>query len=177
MSGIGDIRFAENYYNELYKLMNTEDNNTKVLRIVQQYRQPQQETPTEGEDNSKKQKPKQPQVTLRQYDPNTNDYIVSQSIKLICLYKLLTELGSIQKSTRYVDPASNGDKFKKTTTMVSLLSDYINSVSNNLKYLLYEDFDTKKAHNEMFKLLNKIESIGMISTSKTTYTIVEVCQE
>jgi hypothetical protein len=167
---------SEQYYQELYNKLSAEKSFANIIKEVAKYRQPAENTEENSDDKKSKKSDKQ-KIQFRPYDPTDNERIAKSAIKVCCLYKLLSHLGEIQKTSRYTDPKSNNDMFVKATSLVILLSDYVNACANNLKFLLYEDYETKKAHAEMFKLLNTISQVGIISTFKKTYTLVEVIQE
>lgn len=166
----------EKYYQELHDKLSSEQSFTNIIKEVAKYRQPAENT-EETSDDKKQKKADRQKIQFKPYDPTDNERIAKSAIKVCCLYKLLSHLGEIQKSSRYTDPKTNNDMFVKATSLVILLSDYVNACANNLKFLLYEEYDSKKAHREMFKLLNLISQVGFISTFKKTYTLVEVVQE
>ena len=166
----------EKYYQELHDKLSSEQSFASIIKEVAKYRQPVENT-EESSDDKKQKKLDRQKIQFKTYDPTDNERIAKSAIKVCCLYKLLSHLGEIQKSSRYTDPKTNNDMFVKATSFVILLSDYVNACANNLKFLLYEEYETKKAHREMFKLLNLISQVGFISTFKKTYTLVEVVQE
>ena len=177
----------EKYYQELHDKLSSEQSFANIIKEVAKYRQPAENTEENSDDKKQKKLDKQ-KIQFKRYDSTdnrnnfiamneVNERIAKSAIKVCCLYKLLSHLGEIQKSSRYTDPKTNNDMFAKATSLVILLSDYVNACANNLKFLLYEEYDTKKAHREMFKLLNLISQVGFISTFKKTYTLVEVVQE
>lgn len=173
------VKFAETTYKSFKEQLLKQTDEDRIADYIQEYltKKPQAEDELEQAAETKKKgkgKKQTDEVQLKPYSVDSVNVIIQQTVHAICLYKLMTQLGDIQKSCRYVDPKTNNDLFTRLNDVIMLLSTYTDSVRDNLKYNLYVDYQNKKTTHDLFDYLNKLSDIGVVSTSKNTYTLVEV---